>query len=39
MDDDPDFTTPGDAVREAMEKLEWTQPDLAYVLGTTTATA
>jgi HTH-type transcriptional regulator/antitoxin HigA len=29
--------TPGGAVREAMEALGWTQPDLAYVLGTTTA--
>jgi HTH-type transcriptional regulator/antitoxin HigA len=38
MDDEPEFKTPGDAVRAAMEKLEWTQPDLAYVLGTTTAT-
>ena len=29
--------TPGDAVKVAMERLGWTQPDLAYVLGTTTA--
>ena len=29
--------TPGDAVKVAMEKLGWTQADLAYVLGTTTA--
>jgi HTH-type transcriptional regulator/antitoxin HigA len=29
--------TPGHAVRAAMESLGWTQADLAYVLGTTTA--
>lgn len=37
MAGDPASLTPGDAVRAAMERLGWTQPDLAYVLGTTTA--
>lgn len=31
-------TAPGDAVRAAMDKLGWSQVDLAFVLGVTTAT-
>lgn len=31
-------TSPGEAVRAAMERLGWTQSDLAFVLGVTTAT-
>jgi HTH-type transcriptional regulator/antitoxin HigA len=37
MSDVQGSPTPGDAVKVAMENLGWTQADLAYVLGTTTA--